>query len=284
MRPVTAIETKHVNAVLDGVAQGGRSSSPVSTSKQAMSNVFASLKREGTIKVNPCEESELPTYARTLQKTRAVLTVKELLVYLAWRHPDSRHAMGVRERQTMSCVAFCFGGLRTGDLHALKWRHLNPPDFVCHGIAPPRQKTAKPQAIKIPDVLRPRLVDWYELHPKQHAPENPVFPTRRDGKTGSKSGSTKGKVSHAHAFRRDLRRAFELRSLGSRSAEAWKAAKRHPTQREIEILDGTEEIEPVDFHSWRRGFRQVSGRSKASTLLRRGLWAAGTPIRTPATT
>jgi hypothetical protein len=266
-RAVKEIRPRHVNEVLDAIRDSGKSKQLAQHVKQAISNVFAALRREGTIEINPAEEAELPAYGRKLRRTRAVLTDAEFLRYLAWEHPEEKHRGSVRERQTMSAVSRCFGGLRTGDLHALRWRHLNPPDFAW-GMAP-RQKTAKPQPIVIPAVLRPLLLAWYESHGRPgdaNAPpsrrrtpgglEAPVFPTRRDGKGGSKAGATKAKASHAHAFRRDLRRAFGL-EVWDAAGGTWKPGERAPTPRERELLEGTAEVQPVDFHSWRRGFRQA---------------------------
>jgi len=70
----------------------------------------------------------------------------------------------------------------------------------------------------------------------------------------------KGKVSHAHARRRDLRRAFGL--------DAWDDEKkkyvqvREPTARERQLFDGDDRIRKVDFHSCRRAFATALRRAK----------------------
>jgi hypothetical protein len=66
-------------------------------------------------------------------------------------------------------------------------------------------------------------------------------------------------VSHADAFRRDLRRAFGV--------DVWDAAKHQfvadpdheLTPRERELLEDTPFTKPVDFHSWRRAYSQALG-------------------------
>jgi integrase len=73
-------------------------------------------------------------------------------------------------------------------------------------------------------------------------------------------------VSHAGAFREDLRRAFGIvrpvtkvitRSNGRKMTKSeWEPA-REPTPREHELLEPTEYTQPVDFHSWRRAYTQA---------------------------
>jgi len=154
----------------------------------------------------------------------------------------------------MSVIARTFGGLRTGDLHSLRWDAFDLPskpganDGFAFGWAP-RQKTKRPQRLAVPEVGRYALEIWWD-----HA-GNPrgglVFPSRR----GDRKGEPKLKVSHAEAFRRDLRRAWGI--------EAWDAKRgafvqiREPSQRERIVLEGDASTLPVDFHSWRRRYAQA---------------------------
>lgn len=290
---VTAIKTRHVNAALDAVREAGRAQQTAQHVKQAIANVFAELKREGVVETNPAKDAELPTYRKALKKTRAVLNASELQSYLAWEHPDENFAEAVRERQTMSCVSLCFGGLRTSDLHALRWRHLNAPGFEW-GFAL-RQKTARPQPIRIPAVLRPVLLDWWERSGRPGKVsaadlDKPVFPTRRDGRGGSKAGAAKGKGSHAEALRLDLRRAFGIdvlkpvtkkRKNGRPLTRPQWVTVRKLTERERDLLEGTDEIQPVDFHSWRRAFRQAldGAQVDAATAQMLGGWESNQDSR-----
>lgn len=95
---------------------------------------------------------------RTFQRERAVLTDSELAVYLAWTHADPQRRLAVLERQTMAAVSRIFGGVRTGDLHSMKWEHFGP-EFG-YGIAL-RRKTARPQRIVVPEALRAILRAWH---------------------------------------------------------------------------------------------------------------------------
>lgn len=105
---------------------------------------------------NPARDSKLPKQKRDkIQRVRATLTDEELLTYLQWVHPWERERLSVLERQVMACVCRLFGGLRTSDLHALRWDTLDVPHFTW-GWAP-RTKTKTPQKLAIPEMLRPVL-------------------------------------------------------------------------------------------------------------------------------
>jgi integrase len=256
----TTITTGLVNATLDAVKATGKSRQTVQHVKQDLANVFAMLKREGSIPSNPCAEAELPKFKKTTRKVRAVLTDDELVRYLGWVHPEEHWQEAALERQVMACVARMFGGLRTGDLHALDWSTLDTTDGRFALGWAPRKKTRTPQALEIPEMLRPILRDWWERHGKPAA--GPVFPSRR----GETAGAPKGKGSHAHNFRRDLRRAFGIderhaevvrRSNGRRLTRyVWKPS-RDLTARERELFEETAYTLPVDFHSWRRAYSQA---------------------------
>jgi integrase len=245
----TAVETSHVNAALDYAKAQGKAKQTVAHVRQAIRIVFESLKREGAVKLNPCDDAAMPRFPKVATKETAVLEDSELLVYLVYQHPEKHHQLAVLERQTMSAVSRCFGGLRTNDLHKLNWQafEIGNGEFA-RGWAP-RVKTRRPQLLEVPAVLRPILRDWWE---RQGRPvTGPVFPALR----GKRAGEAKGKVSHALALRRDLRRALGV--------ETWNAERRRYevaralTPREVELFEPTEHTEPVDFHSWRRAFTQA---------------------------
>jgi integrase len=277
---VTKIETRHVNEVLREAKAAGRSKGTVQHLKQDISNVLAALKNEGAIKLNPAEDSELPKYRDTVKKERAVLTDDELATYLAWEHPDKRHRGAVLERQIMSVVARCFGGVRTGDEHSIRWESFDiEGGRFAWGYAP-RQKTKRPQRLAVPEYLRPFLKLWWQLAGK---PETGlVFPVRR----GERAGQQRKSSSHAHDFRRDLQRAFGLkvprwvertRTNGRKLTEVkWEpAAKkewaRPMTRRERELFEETAETLPVDFHSWRRAYNQALAEAGVTLQQAQGL-------------
>jgi len=212
--------------------------------------VFAALKREGTIKANPADDAELPRFPTQVRKQRAVLTDAELAVYLAWEHPDETWRQSARERQTMACVARMFGGLRTGDLHSLRWEAFDTEHGTFAWGWAPRRKTERPQLLEVPEMLRPMLRDWWERAGRPA--EGLMFPARR----GNRAGERKIKVSHAKAFRRDLKRAFGL-EVWDPDRGSFRHSGRELTQRERELFAETDYTLPVDFHSWRRAFSQA---------------------------
>jgi integrase len=259
--PATKITTALVNEVLDDCKAKGRGRQTTVHLKQDVGNVLAALRRDGSITSNPADDAEVPAYPEGVRKERAVLTDEELVRYLGWQHPDERFRAAVLERQVMACVARMFGGLRTGDLHALSWESLDSErgEFLWGWAA--RRKTSRPQKLEIPAMLRPILKDWWRAQKKPTV--GPVFPVRR----GERAGEEKRKASHADALRKDLARAFGLevwstavteRSNGRKlTRQAWVPSGRRLTPRERELFEGTEFVLPVDFHSWRRAYSQA---------------------------
>ena len=112
--------------------------------------------------------------------------------------------VAVLQRQTMSALARMFGGLRTGDIHAVKWDHFDTTsDGAFTWNTALRRKTARPQRIMVPEALRPILRDWWMRAGKPTM--GPVFPLLRGKHVGE---GRPIKVSHAKALRRDLQAAF----------------------------------------------------------------------------
>jgi integrase len=259
-RLVTEIRPVHVRSVLEIAADAGLTQQTVHHIRKTMHVVFDALWREETIPENPVAKVKAPR-AKVDRRERAVLTDAELAVYLGWEHPAEKHRKPALERQTMACLSRMFGGLRTGDLHALTWEAFDTKNdgAFTWGWAP-RRKTKRPQLLEVPEMLRPILRDWWDRHEKPAT--GLVFPVRY----GERAGEGRARTSHAKAFRRDLRRAFGLdaprlvpfvRKNGRADVRIeWETA-RAMTSRETELLVGTDMVKPVDFHSWRRAFNQA---------------------------
>lgn len=273
---VTLITAGHINETLDAAKAKKLARGSVMHLKQDIANVFAMLKREGAIAANPCVDVELPKFPKSVKKVRSVLTDEELIRYINWLQPEERWQMAVRERQVMACVARLFGGLRTGDLHALRWESLDT-EFAPNTQLPrfeygwvPRKKTGTPQQLAIPPDLAECLRTWWMLTGRKTS--GPVFPARR----GERAGEEKMKGSHAKAFREDLKRAFGLverrsfvvtrKNQRPLTRYRWEPV-REMTAREVELFTETAYTLPVDFHSWRRAYAQA-------------LADAGVPIQT----
>ena len=265
------VRAADVRAVLDGVRDAGRSRQTMTHVKNDISAVLGSLWRAEQLTENVCGRvivpEALPEASERSKLERAVLTDEELVVYLGWQHPDEHHAMSVLERQVMACMARMFGGLRTSDLHAVKWEGFDVAGGAFEwGTAPRRKgrrlaKGGKPQRLIVPDPLRPILRDWWERAGRPTA--GLVFPKRRGDDAGTGARKRSG---HAEAFRQDLRRAFRIEALCERESKRSNGRKlttqvwrdvREMTDRERVLFTETESTLPVDFHSWRRAFNQA---------------------------
>jgi integrase len=249
-KPLVSVTTPDINATLDACRKAGKARETIAHLRQDLRNVFGILKRDGTITVNPVDDAVLPKMPDAVRLERAVLTDDELVTYLGWVHPIEKHQMATLERQVMSCVSRMFGGIRTGDLHALDWSAFDTVDGRFSWGYAPRRKTRRPQRLDVPEILRPILRDWWERAGRPTA--GLVFPLRRGEKAG-KDGRKKS--SHAKAFRRDLARSFGLEVWDAEAGEFKDG--REPTPRETTLLEGDPYTLPVDFHSWRRAFAQA---------------------------
>jgi len=256
--PVASVKAEHIIGIYENARQKGRSRAHLCHLRAILRSRLAVAAAEETITTSPMALVRIPKM-KTDRRERAVLTDEELACYLAWHHPDENYALGVLERQVMSAIARVFGGLRTGDLHSVRWEQLDAPDFKV-GVAP-RKKTERPQRIAIPPMLRPILLQWWnETRPQKQDDQQPVdglvFPALRGKHAGQ---GEKHHVSHAGGLRRDLRRVFGLDTWNPETHRFEETKDRKMTSRERELLVPTDMTKPVDFHSWRRAFVQALG-------------------------
>ena len=268
-RPIPSFHVRDALDVLDAAAAHGLHPQTLLHLKNAMSAVFDPFVDRGVLAANPAKIARLRAVEGVQtapRRERAILTDDELAAYLAWTNPDERHAKATRERQVMAIVSRCFGGLRSGDLHGLRWDHFDPPHFT-RGVAL-RRKTGTPQELEVPGVMRPALVAWWHEHgePKTGL----VFPALRGDRAGvgEKSG-----CSHAPELRRDLFRAgvrrhectwhpplvapswpAETINAAGRKRKASAPASCCPNLARDPLFVDTATSRPVDFHSFRRAF------------------------------
>jgi integrase len=246
--PVTEIRPSHIRDALEAARETGKSQKTLANIRGSASIVFEDLWRSEVIEENPVSRAPF-VRAHVDRRERAVLTDEELVVYLAWRHPDERFDVFVAQRQTMSLVSRLLGGARVGDLHSITWQSFDLEEFSFGWV--PRNKTERPQRMHIDPALRPYLAAW---HQRMGSPrEGLVFPRLIGAGAGElgKPGS-----SYAEELRRDLKRAMGLEAYtDGRWVEAVAEADYTPRQREL--FTETEYTRPVDFHSWRRAFNQA---------------------------
>jgi integrase len=244
--PVTKVKPSHISAVLETVRDAGKSRMSCHHVRQWCRTVFKQLVIEEVLAVNPCDAVVMPDFPRVVVRERAVLTDHELALYLAYEPEDGRAKSGTLERQVLAICSRVLGGARRGDLHALKWGAFELESFKTVWV--PRRKTARPQAMIVPEVARPILDDWYTRNGSP-GPEALVFPVRR----GHRAGGKKVGVSHAAGLRRDLQAAFGA------ACERGLQAPAKGSARWQELFEECEHTRPVDFHSFRRGFVQALG-------------------------
>jgi integrase len=255
---VQAVTASDVEEMLDAIAASGGSRQACVHLRNDASAVLGELWRLEVLASNVAKKARIPKTAKLDRRERAVMTDSEMLLYLAWEHPLEHEQESVRERQTMACVSRVFGGLRLGDLRAMCWESFDSSDGAFVWGWAPRRKTERPQQLEVPSVLRPILRDWWERAGRPT--EGPVFPLRR----GERAGEARDHHdSPADALRRDLRRAFGIdartRSEGRKKKGrklAWREVRKM-TAREAELLTDTKFTRRVDFHSFRRAFKQA---------------------------
>jgi integrase len=132
---VTRIRAEHILSIYDNARTADKSLSTLRNIRAILRSRFAVAIEEDAIQTSPMDRVRVPK-AKIDRRERAVLTDEELAVYLSWQHPEKHRQLAVLQRQTMSALARVFGGLRTGDLHALEWKHFNVPDFTLGDRAP----------------------------------------------------------------------------------------------------------------------------------------------------
>jgi len=248
---VPDVKPNHINDALDHAKAKGLAKASAQHLRQRMSNVFAALVREGSVTSNPVAAASMPRFDAGVERERAVLTDAELQVYLAWEPKEDRNKGAARELQTMACVSRMFGGVRTGDLLALRWEAFDTEHGGFTWGYAPRQKTRRPQLLEVPAMLRPIIADHWERSGRPA--EGLVFPVRRAGKRRDRTGEQRQGATFAARFRRDLQRAFEAATAAEPPIDAPKA----DTQRWRELFTDTDFTLRVDFHSWRRAFAQA---------------------------
>jgi len=258
-KPVKDVRAGDLRAVLEGLAKAGASKESCKHVRNDASVVLGELWRNDMLPENIAAKVRIPKQAKTDPRERAVLSDDELVRYLAWSHPDEDKQRAVLERQTMACISRCFGGLRWGDIRSLRWEAFETQGGAFTRGWAPRKKTARPQLLDVPEILRPILRDYWERAGRPAV--GLVFPARR----GDSAGDARKPASIARNLRRDLARAFGLEAPRSNELTrsngrpdrrlAWEIV-REPTERERELLQETPYLRPVDFHSFRRAFKQ----------------------------
>ena len=274
--PVDKLRPPHILEALEACQRDGRSRRTIMHLKIDISTVLEALWREEQIPENVARKVRVPKNARVDERRRVVLSDEEFDSLL------SSEVLGA-ELATMAFTSRTFGGMRTSDLHAWDWKHVDTVTWLDAHV--PRPKTKSSDRLALPQRFVPLLQAWWQ---QNGAPTTgPVFPVRRGARAGQRK---RGKISYAEQLRDALWQAgifrptegFELAREALESArtelarrEAEERAKKGPARaifgtltperqaveradlaarRLCEIQAGSDDLRALDFHSFRRAF------------------------------
>jgi integrase len=282
-----ALERAQTGRALERKLSGGRVAKGRLWSRQSlvhlkndMSSVFDSLWRDEIIPENPVARVRVPKNATTDERTRVLLSDLEFDQFMAC-------AAVPAELRVMALTSRTFGGMRTSDLHAWDWSHVDTVNWADAHV--PRPKTKTSDRIGLPEVLVPELQAWWQAAEPAKPKSGAVFPVQKGKRAGKKK---QGKISYAKALRRALweagivrplpgfeavyERWLEARSelaklragvpknesddaraarLGAVSAAALRCDEAEERARGLCLIQaGSDEHKALDFHSFRRAF------------------------------
>lgn len=213
-----AVRALHIREVLETCARNGRSKQTVKHLRQDLKCVFDRLWRDELIKENPVLKTSTPKFATEDGRPRQILTDEEFAKFLMCEQVSLL-------LRTMALVSRTFGGLRTSDLHAWRWEHVDTATWSTAQIRRPKTKGMSFQ--EIPELLRFWLKRWHLENEKPTS--GPVFPVGR----GERAEQHRSHTGYARQLR----------------AALWLAGVRRP-----ELHESGELSKRVDFHSFRRAF------------------------------
>lgn len=221
--PVDKLRAADIRHALEAMAQQGLSQQSVKHLLADISGVLGTLWRDEVLPENAAKRVQVPKFAKVDGRPRVVLSDDEFSRLVAW--PDL-HA----ELRVMCLVARCVGGMRTSDLHAWSWEHI---DWIKGDAHVPRPKTKTSDRLVLPAQVMPALRGWWK---SSGSPvKGPVFPEA----WGPNAGERRGRKSHAGRLRRAL----------------WTAGvRRGETKETCPLQTDTADTKRVDFHSFRRAY------------------------------
>jgi integrase len=292
---VNALRPPHVLEALEACQAAGKSRRTITHLKIDVSTVLDQLWREEQIPENVARKVRVPKNAHVDERRRVVLTDEEFDALMA---SESLAA----ELATMAFTSRTFGGMRTSDLHAWDWKHVDTVTWLDAHV--PRPKTKSSDRLALPAVFVPLLKAWWEQH--GCPPAGPVFPVRRGPRAGERK---QGKISYADQLREALWKAGIVRPMAGfqEAQQAWRATGEYVAReaaelrasglsgralaralaparaalqeaedairRCCEIQAGSEDLRPLDFHSFRRAF--ATGLAAAGLNVQTSMQLAG---------
>jgi integrase len=242
---VTALRPAHIRGALETAVRAGLSRTTVTHLRDDVSTILDALWRDELVAENWALRVTVPAEARTDGRPRVLLTDPEFQLF-------QESPVVPEELKLMGLVARVLGGMRTSELHAWDWRHVDLEGWLTAEV--PRPKTRTVTRLALPDMLVGPLHLWWL---QQAAPRSgPVFPDRSGGRHGKRS------------WARELRRALWMAEI-----------RRGLTRQTCCLQSDTPETRRVDFHSFRRAYN--TGLAAAGVNVQQAMKLAG--HRNPAT-
>ncbi len=199
----------------------------VSHLRRLLVRFFGDLSAAEHIAINIAREVPLPEHITKDLRMRTIPTDEEIATFLASPAADL-------ECEMLALSARVVGGMRTVEL--VRWRWEDVPDRETFATCTiPTATGAAPQALEVPELLRPFLAARWEAMGRPVA--GPIFPVER----GPRKGEAKNQNGVSFADR--LRRAFVAAGVD-----------RH------ELHNDTPRTRRMDFHSMRRAFASALAR------------------------
>lgn len=231
--------------------------------KDDISSILGALFGDGELEENAALRISFRKMKRIQRVTplRIVLTDEEFSRFIAYGITQSDDG-ALPELYMLALCARCLGGMRTSDLHAWRWEHIDTEQWVEARV--PRPKTmGGAEAFEESDAGEDgeRVLEPYELPSdfarflyawwtKHDCPtEGPVFPVRRGPRAGEHK---RPRMSYAKDLRDALWAAGVVRPL-----PAFGLARPEDRRQHCALQSGIKGRRAcVDFHSFRRAFVQ----------------------------
>lgn len=227
---VTEIKPGHITSVLEHVAGLGRSSTTLTHMRGDLIWVLGRLVKEEILTRNPARGELVDTPAGTDDlRPRVLLRDEEFVAFVEAPTTPPQLRM-------MAIVSRAFGGMRTSDLRAWAWEHVDLASGAWEYADVPRPKTSKKrkrqpgepayvlERLALPPLVAAEVRAWWEAAGRPA--EGPVFafpPARK-------------------SFAADLRAALLAAGVDRR-----------------ELHHDTDRTKRVDFHSFRRAWSTAIG-------------------------
>lgn len=275
---VGEVRSAHIREVLEAAGSKGLSRQSVTHLRNDLSGVFDDLWRDEVIAENPVARCRLPKGLPVDKRPRVILTDDEFQRFASSEVVPERLYL-------MSLVSRCFGGMRTSDLHAWDWQHIDTETWQSAEVYRPKTDGDESGMVLVrlvmPELICKPLEAWWS---RQGRPSlGPVFPLA----AGKRAGERQGKRSHVRDLRRYLWDAGVHRPVEGydkamaelrKATAALDALAKHPKGREkrtealaavkvaedaakarCAIQSDQERTRAADFHSFRRAFNTALG-------------------------